>query len=919
MPRVPQADLPSIGLQTGAMPQFQASQVAPAQNFMGQQLQQLGQGVEQLGAGMYRMGDRINDARARAADNELSEFNRAALTQYRNLQGKDAVQARDKFVQDMEQKRKELADSLDNEWQRGSFEQRAAYRSLQFNTYVDDHYQGQATAFEIGEASASLKANVQDFSEQYKSAKTMPVGSVADNTYFKDALRQVDVIAAAKGIPADSAQYRLMREEAEDSLHISAMLTMADGQDPMSRNMARSYYAQNKERISLPNRQKIEAQLRTMDVDDDAFALSRELRSYSQGLGNQMEMLDQLRMIGDIDGQVYNATAQKLQSAFNSQEAARKETQVRLQDAYEQSLTQAIQNGTDWTSWLSSNNNLVDQLNSQGMLRDAETFFAERGRKNTREGLDLLSNYMMDPTPLRGMKWTDVRAKMGRLLDNEHLDKLEKLYATSNGLEVGPSNRKTSTLVEFVSEDDFRKQMVAEIFGEPFDAKWGLSDASAEDKAKRDRWTKTAAVLESRMQADKIPGNDRQAIKDWVKNYKAREARLPVMVPSISGTPLNQINLDVAWPTMTEDQKMSVAYQYTADNGHTVSMTMHDWVNDPAKRAQAIKDASDYAGELEARGETQADKDTAEVLKQLVRTAKPEGDIANADIIYAHLRAEAKRGQMRAAEQAKEDATRRAGIQAVRDGLAKTQYDLPSWVRMHLPQDKIVEDQRVYFAPQPVEMQAVLNEVDVLVDIAIEQKVFGSAFDPNNPSSKAEARRLMQRAIMDAAEPKKMTGGALGQIREQPMMMLPPIPEAKFNTDQAARSLQASEAAIREYVVTSGVYKEYTSAGVRGNNAWVLAKSLIKDAVDAGLLSDDVSKSLMEDKSYRGFRSWLYGTIADESIKQWRNDQTSEAKQKRAQSAEAFKKQKAANDAATSQMLKESFESMRAVRTPKVK
>jgi hypothetical protein len=215
-------------------------------------------------------------------------------------------------------------------------------------------------------------------------------------------------------------------------------------------------------------------------------------------------------------------------------------------------------------------------------------------------------------------------------------------------------------------------------------------------------------------------------------------------------------------------------------------------------------------------------------------------------------------------------------------------------------------------------MQAVLNEVDVLVDIAIEQKVFGSAFDPNNPSSKAEARRLMQRAIMDAAEPQKMTGGALGQIRDQPIMMLPPIPEAKFNTDQAARSLQANEQAIRAYVKTSGSYQMMWPQGpLKSSRA--LADQMMANATDAGLFAPEVSKSLMNDSEYTEFRSWLSKTVLDEAQKLRREEQTDAAQQKRAEAAEAFKKQKAANDAATSQMLKESFKSMRAARTPKVK
>jgi hypothetical protein len=245
----------------------------------------------------------------------------------------------------------------------------------------------------LGEASAALKANFKDFAQQYTAAGTIPQGAVSDNPIYKDTMRQVQVLARAQGIPEDSEQFRVMRDSAEDNLHVTAMLSMVENQDPQSRQMAREYWKQNGQSVSPENRSKVEQQLRTMDVDDDAFMLSRELRGYSEGLGNQMQMLDQLRQIGDIDGVTYNATAQKLQAAYGLDKAAKADTKNRLRDEYERSLSGAIQSGEDWTSWLSSNPLLVDSLNTENMLRDAQDFHASKGRIDTQDGLDWLKTW----------------------------------------------------------------------------------------------------------------------------------------------------------------------------------------------------------------------------------------------------------------------------------------------------------------------------------------------------------------------------------------------------------------------------------------------------------------------------------------------------------------------------------------------
>ncbi len=778
MPRVP---TPSVGLQAGAMPQFQATQVSPAQNFMGQQLQQLGQGVEQAGAGVMRLADRINDSKARSADTEFSEFTRAALSQYRNMRGKDAVQSRDKFLQDLEQKRKELSDGLDNQWQRELFSERATFRSSQFTTYVDDHYQGQATAYEVGEASAALKANFKDFAQQYTAAGTIPQGAVSDNPIYKDTMRQVQVLARAQGIPDDSEQFRLMRDSAEDNLHVTAMLSMVENQDPQSRQMAREYWKQNGQRVSPDNRAKVEQQLRTMDVDDDAFMLSRELRGYSEGLGNQMQMLDQLRQIGDIDGVTYNATAQKLQAAYSLDKAAKDDTRNRLRDEYERSLAGSIQRGEDWSSWLSSNPLLVDSLNTENMLRDAQEFHAAKGRIDTQDGLDWLSGIEANPQQIVGVQWSALRAQAGKTLSNGSLDRLENLYVKANNLQVGPSGRKRVDLVKLTSDQDFNQSLVEKVFGQPYDRAWFAEKANDEQRAAGQRWLNTQIELEAKMNAAGVSGDDRDAQRKWVTEYAASAKAKVTFAPSLGEQQIDPIQLQISWPNMSEADKQRITFQESDGQGNTARVTLGDWYNKPELRTQAKQDVSDAIAALKTQNDPELLAKATMLEEVLQRAQSSEGswnDITKPPegldpLIRTYLQAEIARGDQTKKLNEQEAMKRRIGMNQVRGGLDQTRIDLPSWVRSYLPPG------------EKVKAEDAMNNIEEFMAIAKETNVFGSV-DWSNPGAEAEARKRMQKAIMDATESRPVRG-ALGQIQDQAAMMLPSIPRQQFEEELAAK------------------------------------------------------------------------------------------------------------------------------------
>jgi hypothetical protein len=763
------------------MPQFQATQVSPAQNFMGQQLQQLGQGVEQAGAGVMRLADRINDSKARSADTEFSEFTRAALSQYRNMRGKDAVQSRDKFLQDLEQKRKELADGLDNQWQRELFSERATFRSSQFTTYVDDHYQGQATAYELGEASAALKANFKDFAQQYTAAETIPQGAVSDNPIYKDTMRQVQVLARAQGIPEDSEQFRVMRDSAEDNLHVTAMLSMVENQDPQSREMARKYWKQNGQRVSPDNRAKVEQQLRTMDVDDDAFMLSRELRGYSEGLGNQMQMLDQLRQIGDIDGVTYNATAQKLQAAYGLDKAAKDDTRNRLRDEYERSLAGSIQRGEDWTSWLSSNPLLVDSLNTENMLRDAQEFHAAKGRIDTQDGLDWLSGIEANPQQIVGVQWSALRAQAGKTLSNGSLDRLENLYVKANNLQVGPSGRKRVDLVKLTSDQDFNQSLVEKVFGQPYDRAWFAEKANDEQRAAGQRWLNTQIELEAKMNAAGVSGDDRDAQRKWVTDYAASAKAKVTFAPSLGEQQIDPIQLQISWPNMSDADKQRITFQESDGQGNTVRVTLGDWYNKPELRTQAKQDVADAIAALKTQNDPELLEKAAMLEEVLQRAQSSDGswnDITKPPegldpLIRTYLQAEIARGDQTKKLNEQEATKRRIGMNQVRGGLDQTRIDLPSWVRSYLPPG------------EKVKAEDAMNNIEEFMAIAKETNVFGSV-DWSNLGAEAEARKRMEQAIVAASNPR-------GPWFKDPGMMMPAISQKQMQEAQALSNVQPEQ------------------------------------------------------------------------------------------------------------------------------
>lgn len=602
MVRVPQVDLPSVSVNSGGLPQFQAGQVAPAQNLAGQGAAQFGQGLEQAGAGLLRLQDRINDSRARAADTEFSEWSRAAVSEYRNKKGWDAIQARDQIVQDLNKKRKELAEGLDNQWQREAFEQRAAARSQFFSSSVDDHFTGQSTAYEIGQAKAALDANISDYSESFSSPQT--ITPMAESPFYKDAMGNVGTMMRAQGVQPGSPMWKQAEEQIRTQMHVNALAAMVQSQDPASRQMAREYYKQSKDDIPSAERAKIDSAMRKMDVDDISFAVSQQLLAEHPGdLMSQVQKLDIMRA-GRMEEEEYAATLGKLTSRFNISQSAKAEQRNTMRNQYEQSLRSAIAGNQDWSAWQSENAAMVSQLTDLGMYDEAQSYWANRGRVTTMQGQERMVTYLATPSMLKAdngdiaAKWRSISAQLASSLSPQDMSQVETAFIRANQLDPNgqsPSGRgRAGDVVKIQDDKDFYRRMVAKLVGKDYQQEWERrvneigKVTNPGNPEMLDLWERSQRKLESEINQRNIDKNDRDAIEKYVNSLANSQGMVAdSKALGISGQPINQFLTPLVYEGQTPEQRAAMKWTQPVEGAQQpITLTLGEWTANAQLRAE---------------------------------------------------------------------------------------------------------------------------------------------------------------------------------------------------------------------------------------------------------------------------------------------------------------------------------------------
>lgn len=216
MPTVPTTFVPQVAPQVGGdIGQFQAPQIATAENLAAQQQVQFGRTAVQAGNVAYRVGsaiqDDIDDANAKAADTWMltnaTQMLRGQNGYLRSV-GKNAVDGFQGTQEALAALGQQTLDRATNDTQRRMLQPVIARNMLTFQTQLFDHYEREAKGYATNEAKARATIRAQLAVEDFKN-RDVPTSEYQVNAGL--ALQEIEKAGELAGFAPDSAQMAALK------------------------------------------------------------------------------------------------------------------------------------------------------------------------------------------------------------------------------------------------------------------------------------------------------------------------------------------------------------------------------------------------------------------------------------------------------------------------------------------------------------------------------------------------------------------------------------------------------------------------------------------------------------------------------------------------------------------------------------
>lgn len=216
MPTVPTTFVPQVAPQVGGdIGQFQAPQVATAENLAAQQEVRFGQAMTQAGNVAFRIGsaiqDDIDDANAKAADTWMltnaTQLLRGENGYLRSV-GKNAVDGFQPTQEALAALGQQALDRATNDTQRRMLQPVIARNMMTLQTQLFDHYEREAKGYATGEAKARSQMRAQLAIEDFKN-RDVPTSEYQVNAGL--ALQEIEKAGELAGFAPDSAQMSALK------------------------------------------------------------------------------------------------------------------------------------------------------------------------------------------------------------------------------------------------------------------------------------------------------------------------------------------------------------------------------------------------------------------------------------------------------------------------------------------------------------------------------------------------------------------------------------------------------------------------------------------------------------------------------------------------------------------------------------
>lgn len=493
MPSVPTYDIPTQDLAAGQMGTFQATGVAPMQNFAGREIEAQGKAILQAGLTMKKVSDQmkfdIADAEASGKDNRLAEMHRKIIDDSENgymaSLGKSAIDRKKDTLQALDDARVEIEKDIKDPLELQMFRNSANKRTQMQMQKVESHALQQTKVYKIGESKARADNLVDDAAANAKTWQD-PTGPYA---VFKGSLAvQVDKLAADSGlvnadgeVDRSSEQYKVLQRAYTTKLHsnvINNFLSVENG------GAAAAYLKTYKGEIATDQldtlQRGVKSAIETAGVKDTSLKLSMSLTG---SISEQRAALDKMYTDGKINANVRDATMNRIEHNWNVQQSQ--------QAVWEKSQIQTAQ------QWLDANkdktvNDMPVQM--QNNLKNTNQWnniisYQKNGRFVTdpKAWSEIMS---MSPASLAEMTPDQFYVKYRSKLDDQYMEKGYAMVAVargdvkSNHLEIVTANERISRsakeakIIPFTGKPNEAQQTALATFESTVDAQVKVFEAT---------------------------------------------------------------------------------------------------------------------------------------------------------------------------------------------------------------------------------------------------------------------------------------------------------------------------------------------------------------------------------------------------------------------------------------------------------
>lgn len=458
MPTVPAYDMPTVEMSAGQMPAFQAPGVEPMKDVAGRQISENAQVLMKSGIAIKKLADDINfdlaEAGAKEDTNKLSDGIRNVIVEYGKLTGKEAVESRDKFVKQIEDKITAISDETANSDQpKGYLALRQQLFTNAANTrrqvamgQIDSHYLPQLKNWQIGEAKSAIHNSINDAAVAASDWQN-PAGNFAkfkgtllvnvNDLAFKSGIVKVDE-KGEKVVDTDSAQYQELVRTSLTALHTDVIRNfVAKDQD----GMAAAYLKANKKEISAD---KLDELTKLIGENSTAATSLNISRGLTGTLSEQIAAVDKMYADGKINQKVYDSTIARVEHNWNRQQTVKSEWEKGL-----------IGNAQQWLD--ANKDKTAEDLPAQMKLNLQNSGhwatikgYAKNGRfendpKTWGEIINMPQSTLAELTP--SQFYTRYRGK----LDDSHLEQGMALLSNARGDTKNPNTIQIVTTNELVS------------------------------------------------------------------------------------------------------------------------------------------------------------------------------------------------------------------------------------------------------------------------------------------------------------------------------------------------------------------------------------------------------------------------------------------------------------------------------------